>query len=91
VSSVSVQSGTSATFGGNNTLGEEQTVTATCTTGKFIGGGVTVTGNKAANGIATVTKSYPSSTTVWTAAAVITVHVANGSPPVVQAYALCAS
>jgi hypothetical protein len=65
------------------------TVTATCTTGKFIGGGVNVT-NTATTNIATVVKSYPSSTTVWTATAEITVH-ANGNPPSVQAYAICAS
>jgi hypothetical protein len=67
------------------------TSTATCSSGKMVGGGANITGNDATRTLAAVTSSYPSAAATWTATATAFVHTANGSPPSITAYALCAS
>ena len=57
----------------------------------MVGGGSLISGNSAANAIAAVVASYPTSSKVWTATAAIMFHVSNGQPPSVTAYALCAN
>jgi hypothetical protein len=57
----------------------------------MIGGGANITGNAAANMIAAVTASYPSSATVWTVTGTIVVKAATGSPATVTPYTVCAS
>jgi hypothetical protein len=56
----------------------------------MVGGGGNITGNSASNAIATITASYPSSGTVWTVVGSEVLHAANGSPPSVTAYVVCA-
>jgi hypothetical protein len=56
----------------------------------MIGGGAQVTGNSAAHDIADITTSYQSATNTWRAIATVVVHAANGSPPTLTAYAICA-
>ena len=85
-----VQSSPATAFGGNDPVGTQLTATATCSTGKMIGGGINIT-NTAASNIAATVKSFPSAATTWSATAEIVVHTANGSPPSFTAYALCAS
>jgi hypothetical protein len=61
--------------------------TATCAAGKvLLGGGALITGTGTA--VAAIYSSYPSSTTVWTAQAVVTSSGLSGTVTV-QAYALC--
>ena len=56
----------------------------------MVGGGSLISGNSATHAIAAVEASYPSSSQDWTATATIMLHFANGQPPSVTAYALCA-
>jgi hypothetical protein len=56
----------------------------------MVGGGASVTGNSASNAIAAVTSSFPSAANTWTATATELIHTANGAPPSITAYALCA-
>ena len=79
------------TFAGNAAVGSTVSATATCPSGTMVGGGSLISGNSAANAIAAVIASYPASSQVWTASATIMFHFANGQPPSVTAYALCAN
>ncbi len=79
------------TFAGNAGVGTAVSATATCSSGTMVGGGSLISGNSTANAIAAVVASYPTSSQVWTATAAIMFHVANGQPPSVTAYALCAN
>jgi hypothetical protein len=88
---VSIITGTPVTFAGNAAVNSTVSATATCPSGTMVGGGSLISGNDATHSIAAVTASYPSSAQVWTATATIMFHVANGQPPSVTAYALCAS
>ena len=72
-------------------MGAPVSATATCSTGKMVGGGANITGNSAGNAIAAVISSYPTAAATWTATATEVIHASNGSPPLVTAYALCAS
>jgi collagen type I alpha len=91
LTTVTIVAGTAGAFPGNAAVGATVTSTATCASGKLVGGGANITGNDAAHTIAAVTSSYPSAAATWTATATAFVHTANGSPPSVTAYALCAS
>jgi hypothetical protein len=83
--------GTAAGFAGNDLLGATVTATATCASGKLVGGGGDVNGNNAKK-YAAITSSYPSSATVWTVTATLVAgSFANGSPPSLTPYALCAA
>ncbi len=89
--SVSLDTGTTSGFGGNDNLGSTVTATATCSSGTLASGGGNVTGNNDKH-YAAITSSYPSSATTWTVVATIVAGTqANGSPPSLTAYALCAS
>jgi len=85
---VTIVAGTAGAFPGNAAIGATVTSTATCSSGKMVGGGANITGNDAAHTIAAVTSSYPSAAATWTATATAFVHAANGTPPSVTAYAL---
>jgi hypothetical protein len=66
-----------------------KTVTATCTSGKVLGGGFVALAPGGGVAEVTVTASYPSSDTVWT----VTASEDNGSDVgnwSLQAYAICA-
>jgi len=66
------------------------TATATCPSGVLLGGGGQVTTTSANKDRAVLVASYPSSTTVWTATAVVaTAALGAGQTMTVQAYALC--
>ncbi len=78
------------TFAGNADVGSTVSATATCPSGTMVGGGSLISGNSATRAIAAVAASYPSSSQDWTATATIMLHFANGQPPSVTAYALCA-
>ena len=78
------------TFAGNAAVGSTVSATATCPSGTMVGGGSLISGNSATHAIAAVAASYPSSSQDWTATATIIFHFANGQPPSVTAYALCA-
>jgi hypothetical protein len=82
--------GTAATFKGNDAVYATVTSTATCSTGKMVGGGANVSNPNVAKKVAVVLQSYPSGAAVWTATAVLVYVNGNGSPPSVTAYALCA-
>src|SRR6476646_3298826 len=91
LSSVTRVTGTAAGFAGNDVLGATVTGTATCASGKLVGGGGDVNGNNAKK-YAAITSSYPSSATVWTVTATLVAgSFANGSPPSLTPYALCAA
>ena len=78
-------------FAGNDGLGATQTATATCSSGKVVGGGGDVNGNNPRH-FAGITSSYPSSATTWTVIATILAGTqVNGNPPSVTAYAVCVS
>ena len=83
--------GTAQGFNGNDGLGATQTATATCSSGKVVGGGGDVNGNNPRH-FAGITSSYPSSATTWTVIATILAGTqVNGNPPSVTAYAVCVS
>jgi hypothetical protein len=78
---------TSAANAPRNTL---VTATATCPSGVLLGGGGQVTTTSANKERAVLVTSYPSSTTVWTATAVVAIAALGaGQTMTVQAYALC--
>jgi hypothetical protein len=91
VTTVTIVAGTAGAFAGNAAVGTAVTSTATCASGKLVGGGANITGNDPAHTLAAVTSSYPSAAATWTATATAFLHAANGSPPSITAYALCAS
>ena len=91
MTTVTIVTGTAGNYPGNAAVGATVTSTATCSSGKLVGGGANITGNDAARTLAAVTSSYPSAAATWTATATAFVHTANGTPPSVTAYALCAS
>ena len=83
--------GSTIGFAGNDGLGTTVTATATCSSGTLVSGGGDVTGNNAKH-YAAITSSYPSSATTWTVIATqVAGSFANGNPPSLTAYALCAS
>jgi hypothetical protein len=84
--------GTTDAYGGNENTGATVTATATCPSGtKLVTGGGDVSGNNLKH-YAAVTSSFPSSATTWTVIATIVAGTnANGNPPSLTAYALCAS
>jgi hypothetical protein len=88
--SVTQVTGTAGAFAGNAAVGTSVTVTAQCSTGTMVGGGADITGNDATRTIAVVTSSYPTAADTWTVIATVVLHAANGTPPSVTAYALCA-
>jgi len=88
---VTIVTGMAGAFPGNAAVGATVTSTASCSSGTMVGGGADITGNSAARTLAAVTSSYPSAAATWTATATAFVHTANGSPPSITAYALCAS
>jgi hypothetical protein len=91
LSDVSRATGTTAGFGGNDNVGATRTATATCSSGHIVSGGGDVNGNNDKH-YAVLTSSYPSSATTWTVVATLFGGTdANGSPPSLTAYALCAS
>jgi hypothetical protein len=91
LNSVTIVTGTAAGFAGNGQLGDTVTATATCASGKLVAGGGNITGNNAKH-YAAITSSYPSSATVWTVTATLLAgSFANGSPPSLTPYALCAA
>ena len=88
---MTVVTGTAAGFAGNDGLGATVTGTATCTSGKLVGGGGDINGNNAKH-YAAITSSYPSSATTWTVIATIVAGLnTNGNPPSLTPYALCAA
>jgi hypothetical protein len=91
LSSVSIVTGTPVTFAGNAAVGAAVSATATCPSGTMVGGGSLISGNSASHAIAAVVASYPTSSKDWTATATVMFHFANGQPPSVTAYALCAT
>jgi len=89
--SVTIVTGAAAGFNGNDVLGDTVTATATCASGKVVGGGGNITGNNAKK-YAVITSTYPSSGTVWTVTATLVAGTfVNGNPPSLTAYAICAS
>jgi hypothetical protein len=83
--------GTAASFAGNDGFGTTVTATVSCSSGTLVSGGGNVTGNNAKK-YAVITSSYPTSATVWSVTATIVAgSFANGSPPTLTPYALCAS
>jgi len=88
---VTIVTGTPVAFAGSASLGTTVTATATCSTGKMVGGGAQITGNATANAVAMLSASFPSATATWTVVAAEITHASNGSPPIVTAYALCAT
>jgi hypothetical protein len=63
--------------------------TATCPAGKvLLGGGANVT-NTQANSRVVLVGSRPTSTTVWTASAVVTTALTGTNTATVTAYAIC--
>ncbi len=91
VTTVTRETGTTDAFTGNENTGATVTATATCSSGKLVAGGGDVNGNNAKH-YAAITSSYPSSATTWTVIATIVAGTnANGNPPSLTAYALCAS
>jgi hypothetical protein len=92
VTAVARATGTTDAFTGNENTGATVTATATCPSGStLVTGGGDVNGNNVKH-YAAVTSSYPSSATTWTVIATIVAGTnANGNPPSLTAYALCAS
>jgi hypothetical protein len=91
LNSVSRVTGTTDAFTGNENTGATVTATATCSSGTLVTGGGDVNGNNAKH-YAAITSSYPNSATSWTVIATIVAGTnANGNPPSLTAYALCAS
>ena len=86
------ETGATTGFAGNDGLGATVTATATCTTGTLVSGGGDVTDNNAKH-YAAITASHPNgAATTWTVTATIVAgSQANGNPPSLTAYALCAS
>ena len=83
--------GTASGFAGNDGLGATVTATVSCSSGTLVSGGGDISGNNAKK-YAAITASYPSSATVWTVTATIVAGtLANGSPPSLTPYALCAA
>lgn len=83
--------GTPVTFGGNTPVLSTVSATASCTTGTMVSGGGLITNNSDRRAAA-LTGSYPSSSTVWTVEATLLVGTfANGQPPTLTPYVLCAS
>jgi len=91
ISTITFVSSAASTFTGSAAVGATVNATATCATGKAIGGGADITGNSAANAIAVLIQTKPSSATAWTATATEVVHASNGSPPSLVAWVVCAS
>ena len=88
---MSRETGTTDAFAGNENTGATITATATCSSGVLVSGGGDVNGNNVKH-YAAITSSYPSSATTWTVIATIVAGTnANGNPPSLTAYALCAS
>jgi len=77
-------------FDGNDVVGDAVTATATCASGTLVSGGGEIT-NSNGKKYAALTSSYPSSATTWTVTATFVVELANGGPPSLSAYALCAN
>ena len=77
------------TFSTTAALGATITATATCASGKLLGGGGAVAGNNARH-YAALTSSYPSSATTWTVVATILAgSLRAGGAPTVTASVLC--
>jgi hypothetical protein len=88
---VTIVQSTAAGFNGNAVLGDTVTQTATCASGKVVGGGGDISGNNSRK-YAAITSSYPSSGTVWTVTAtLLNGTFAGGLPPSLTVYAVCAS
>jgi len=91
VTTVARVTGAASGFNGNDGLGATVTATATCSSGKVVGGGGDINGNNAKH-YAAITSSYASSATVWTVIATIVAgNQINGNPPSVTASAVCVS
>ena len=76
------------TSAANPAIGTSTTATATCSTGKLVGGGGRVTHTTVAQP-GQIKQSYPSSATVWTVVGGPSVTNSGGATITVQAYALC--
>ena len=74
---------------GSAVVGSFVTATVSCTTGKMLSGGANITGDGTSGGNMVLIGSYPSSTTVWTAVAQVTVAHGTGSAPSLVVYAFC--
>jgi hypothetical protein len=62
--------------------------TATCTTGKALGGGAQVTTSGPAQRVV-LAESYPSSATVWTAIGTVITALTANNTMTVRAYVIC--
>ena len=80
--------GTVQTSAANPTAGTAVTATATCASGKLLGGGARVTAPGQTQRVV-LAQSYPSSATVWTAVGVVITTMTGGNTMSVQAFALC--
>jgi len=93
LNATTVVTGTSVQFGASPAVGVTASATATCASGKAVGGGATITHatGGSAKQWAALTESKMVSTNQWTATATIMVSANGGTPPSIQAYVICAS